>query len=266
MGFPTLVVEFNPTCAEQKGPPHSRNRYRSRTVARTTVPFAQIAAFLSLCAPVVEGDRPSPVDDRSAHRGANFDLRYGRMMPPQVDVIFVKASDRSITLEFDLAADKEHKANAISVSTASIVKYELQWMEYNPVLNGASSSPDQGWEVASSALRSSRCTKSNLTPGVSYIFRARACNGSNVWGEFGTPTNPIRTLLSDIPEKCSEALKISSKVKCCSTHCCTVHVHTASDAPRSVCAVMHCSSIILMDCSAHALLLHCSCVVAHALL
>jgi hypothetical protein len=113
--------------------------------------------------------------------------------PSAVDISFVKASTSSITLDLLIVGGADDK----------VACYELQWR----------CETDQGsWSSASRALKTRRCTKGNLHAGKSYVFRARASAGNEKWGPFGDETPPLLTKLPELPEDCSESLKVPSKV------------------------------------------------------
>ena len=119
------------------------------------------------------------------------------LLPSAVELRFVRATETSITLDFVL----------VSSQTPPVVRYELQWRDA-----GSDDLDEAGWQVASSNLKLGRATKSGLKPGVAYAFRARACAHPERWGPLGLPTAPIRTLLPELPETCSESLKVPSRV------------------------------------------------------
>eukprot|EP00308_Calcidiscus_leptoporus_P024126 CAMPEP_0119403962 /NCGR_PEP_ID=MMETSP1334-20130426/143653_1 /TAXON_ID=127549 /ORGANISM="Calcidiscus leptoporus, Strain RCC1130" /LENGTH=1443 /DNA_ID=CAMNT_0007427919 /DNA_START=15 /DNA_END=4346 /DNA_ORIENTATION=+ len=114
-----------------------------------------------------------------------------------VEIRFVKAGPSSITLDLHVPAHLEHD------SQLRIDKFELQWREARA---GAE------WATASSSLKLRRCTKGNLKPSMGYVFRARPHIGGEGWGDFGDETRPIRTTLPEVPDGCSEALRVPAIV------------------------------------------------------
>ena len=128
------------------------------------------------------------------------------MRPPQpVTLRFVRAAPASVTLDFVVPSGKD-----------AIDSYELQYRLLaeageDPIVGtvdpklGTAPAPDGAWTTASSSLKSARCTKSALKAGAAYTFRARACTFPDLWGPYGPATPPIRTLLPDLPDNCSES-------------------------------------------------------------
>eukprot|EP00316_Scyphosphaera_apsteinii_P022822 CAMPEP_0119299652 /NCGR_PEP_ID=MMETSP1333-20130426/1697_1 /TAXON_ID=418940 /ORGANISM="Scyphosphaera apsteinii, Strain RCC1455" /LENGTH=1309 /DNA_ID=CAMNT_0007301147 /DNA_START=54 /DNA_END=3983 /DNA_ORIENTATION=- len=112
-------------------------------------------------------------------------------------VHFVKATPTSITLDIHVSPQFEQQAKA------TVETFELQWRE---------AKPNSTWMTASSALKLRRCTKGNLQPGSAYIFRARGHLDNGITCSFGAETEVMRTTLPEVPEGCSEALKVPAMV------------------------------------------------------
>lgn len=124
-----------------------------------------------------------------------------------VTIAFVRATATSITLDFSVGAQA-------AAAPAGALSYELQWQlfaEPGEEIGAAPADEAIEWKIASSTLKNSRCTKSGLTPGATYVFRART-RSDGIWGPLGSMTAPLRTLLPELPENCSESLKVPSKV------------------------------------------------------
>ena len=130
---------------------------------------------------------------------------------PPVIITFVRASPNSITLDFSLGAAPKLRSGA-QPTPLQVACYELQWRLVAEPGERIGPSQDSPWEVASSTLKNSRCTKGGLAAGAAYAFRARCCNTGQFWGALGPETAPLRTLLPELPADCSESLKVPSKV------------------------------------------------------
>jgi hypothetical protein len=130
---------------------------------------------------------------------------------PPVIITFVRASPNSITLDFSLGAAPKLRSGA-QPTPLQVACYELLWRLVAEPGARIGPSQDSPWEVASSTLKNSRCTKGGLAAGAAYAFRARCCNTGQFWGALGPETAPLRTLLPELPADCSESLKVPSKV------------------------------------------------------
>ena len=136
----------------------------------------------------------SSLSSRSTVLGSRPLWRGQSMPPPGPAIAFVRATPTAITLDF-------------LATSPAVEAYELG---FGPVDGSEDCTPSK-WIVASSSLKLSRCTKSSLTPGAAYCFRARAKSAEG-WGPYGPCTAAIRTLLPELPTDCSESLKVPSKV------------------------------------------------------
>eukprot|EP00965_Chrysotila_dentata_P000564 18449-Pleurochrysis_carterae.AAC.1 len=114
----------------------------------------------------------------------------------KVEIRFVKASASAITLDLHVPAHLE--------AIAKPERFELQWRE--------AKREDDSWATASSSLKLRRCTKGNLKHRTGYMFRARAFVAGEGWSEFGPETKPLLTTLPEVPETCSEGLRVAAIV------------------------------------------------------
>lgn len=140
---------------------------------------ASIISLSRPCGRVVQTDMPAPLP---------------------VALRFVRAAPNAVTLDFVPSGGKE-----------GIERFELQYQLVAEVGDDKATVSSE-WNTASSSLKSTRCTKSGLKSGATYVFRARACAYPDLWSPHGSPTEPIRTLLPELPADCSESLKVPSRV------------------------------------------------------